>query len=164
MRPQKKELMELIATILLIAVFLLVVVRAVARVGNAKRRSNKPAVSSVPRSGVAASGASAASGVGTAVSSVQQSGIPKGELWKKLQEDGKALKMKRDPFTGISFVPLQKNETLSGILWSKEHPLAIINEAIVKVGDKIGVSTVMDIRQDSVIISDGVKETELRLE
>lgn len=52
----------------------------------------------------------------------------------------------------------------SGILWSQEHPLAIINEAIVKVGDKVGVNTVMDMKQDRVILNDGVKETELRLE
>lgn len=160
MRPQKKELMELAATVFLIIVLILVVVRAAARVGNAKRpRSSRPAQvvkqakPQVRKSGTLGTAAPQGGTLGTAA-----------DLWKKLQEDGKALKMKRDPFTGISFVPLQKSETLSGILWSKEHPMAIIDEAIVKVGDKIGVNTVTHIKQDSVILNDGVKETQLRLE
>lgn len=149
-RLQKKELMELAATSFLIIVFLFVVVRAVARVGNAKRlRGNKP---------------TGAVSVGSDRAQFTKPAVDKGDLWKKLQEDGKKLNMKRDPFTGISFVPVEKGEVLSGILWSQEHPLAIINEAIVKIGDKVGASTVTDIRQDRVILNDGVKETELLLE
>jgi hypothetical protein len=147
MRLQKKELMELVATSFLIIVLLFVVVRAVARVENAKRS----------RSGKAA-------GVVTTGSKPAKPAEPAQPTKQAQPVSGDDLKMKRDPFTGISFVTVEKAETLSGILWSQEHPLAIINEAIVKIGDKVGASIVTDIRQDRVILSDGAKETELRLE
>jgi len=52
---------------------------------------------------------------------------------------------------------------LSGILWDKENPKAIINEAIVGIGDKVGGSIVKDITKDKVILNDGANDFELRL-
>ena len=53
--------------------------------------------------------------------------------------------------------------TINGILWDKKNPLAIINEEIVKVGDKIDSNTVVGIEQDRVILNDGSKDIELLL-
>jgi len=53
--------------------------------------------------------------------------------------------------------------TINGILWDKKNPLAIINEEIVKVGDKVDGNTVVGIEQDRVILNDGSKDIELLL-
>jgi len=53
--------------------------------------------------------------------------------------------------------------TINGVLWDKKNPLAIINERIVKIGDKIDGNTVVGIEQDRVILNDGSKDIELLL-
>lgn len=52
---------------------------------------------------------------------------------------------------------------LSGIFLDKEKPQAIINQAIVTAGDRIGGNVVKEIREDCVILSDGSRDFELRL-
>jgi len=51
---------------------------------------------------------------------------------------------------------------LQGIIWDKENPTAIIGDNIVGIGDKIDSKTVVDIKQDHVILNDGTKDIELR--
>ncbi|MDP3731698.1 MAG: hypothetical protein Q8R31_01530 [Candidatus Omnitrophota bacterium] len=70
----------------------------------------------------------------------------------------------RNPFS-ISGAPIRRLGalTINGILWDKKNPLAIINEEIVKVGDKIDGNTVVGIKQDRVILNDGSKDTEFLL-
>lgn len=53
---------------------------------------------------------------------------------------------------------------LSGILWDAQAPKAIISGNIVAVGDKVGGNTVVEIKQDRVILSDGAAYIELKLE
>ena len=43
------------------------------------------------------------------------------------------------------------------------HPRAIINNAIVGVGDTISGSTVVDIKKDRVIFNDGTEYFEVRI-
>lgn len=68
----------------------------------------------------------------------------------------------RSPFT------LQKTSSgalkgliLGGIMWDKEKPLVIINDTIVKIGDKVSGNIVVDIKQDKVILNDGTRDFEL---
>jgi len=70
----------------------------------------------------------------------------------------------RNPFL-ISGAPIRRfgGFTINGILWDKKNPLAIINERIVKIGDKIDGNTVVNIKQDRVILNDGSKDIELLL-
>jgi hypothetical protein len=70
----------------------------------------------------------------------------------------------RNPFS-ISGAPIRRfgGLTINGILWDKKNPLAIINERIVKIGDKIDGNTVVGIEQDRVILNDGSKDIELLL-
>ena len=70
----------------------------------------------------------------------------------------------RNPFS-ISGAPIRRfgRLTINGILWDKKNPLAIINEKIVKIGDKIDGNTVVDIEQDRAILNDGSKNIELLL-
>jgi len=70
----------------------------------------------------------------------------------------------RDPFS-TSPAPIKGygGPTLEGIIWDKENPMAVINDNIVKIGDKVSGNTVVDIKQDKVILNDGTKDFELRL-
>ena len=52
---------------------------------------------------------------------------------------------------------------LTGIIWNEDNPKAIINDEIVAIGDKIDGKTVIDIKQDRIILNDGTKEFDLRL-
>lgn len=53
---------------------------------------------------------------------------------------------------------------LNGILWDKENPRAIINNKNVRIGDKAGVYTVEEISEDKVVLTDGIRRLELRVE
>lgn len=71
----------------------------------------------------------------------------------------------RNPFT------LQKTSSkafkgliLDGIIWDKEKPMALINGEIVKIGDSVSANLVVDIKQDRVILNDGAKDFELKLD
>ena len=69
---------------------------------------------------------------------------------------------KRNPFVPVG-VPASSNLILSGIIWNKEKPKAVIGDALVSKGDKISGNTVLDIQQDRVILTDGAKDFELKL-
>ncbi len=56
-----------------------------------------------------------------------------------------------------------KNLLLNGILWDKEKPMAIINDTTVSIGDKIDGNTIIDIKEDRVILNDGTGNIELKL-
>jgi len=70
----------------------------------------------------------------------------------------------RDPFSASS-TPIKGygGPTLDGIMWDKKNPMAIINNNIVKIGDTVSGNTVVDIKQDKVILNDGSKDIELLL-
>lgn len=53
--------------------------------------------------------------------------------------------------------------TLNGIMWDEKKPLAIINNDVVGIGDKVGESRIVGITKESVILNDGTRNFELRL-
>jgi hypothetical protein len=57
--------------------------------------------------------------------------------------------------------PLSLN--LSGIFWDEQAPQAIINEKIVGIGDRVRGITVVEIKDDRVILNDGEKNIELKM-
>ena len=73
---------------------------------------------------------------------------------------------KRSPF--VSGLPTSTTTTmkltLNGIIWDKTNPKAIIGDAIVVKGDTVGANKVVDIQPDKVILNDGTKDFELKLE
>ncbi len=71
----------------------------------------------------------------------------------------------RCPFSGKVYTDLETGAEirLLGIVWDVEAPVAMINDSIVKAGDKIGKYTVKEIRQDKVIVTDGITAFELSL-
>lgn len=70
---------------------------------------------------------------------------------------------KRSPFvpTGTSTA---SRLVVSGIIWSKDKPKAMIGDTMVGRGDKVGSNTVVEIKTDKVILNDGTKDFELKLE
>lgn len=75
-------------------------------------------------------------------------------LYKAVEKKGEGIKAKRNPF---SEAERKKEEALtsglilSGIVWDKNKPKAVINGRIVKVGDVVGGKTVTKIEKDRVI-------------
>ncbi len=88
-------------------------------------------------------------------------------LYNVLEEEAKSMELKRDPFTTapiISEKNMQSGFTLTGILWDKVKPMAIIDGDVVKKGGRVGNKVVVDIKKDRVILSDGQDLFEVRLE
>jgi len=88
-------------------------------------------------------------------------------IFRKLQEETINLKVRRDPFVAGPAEQVEEVSvsglTLSAIIWDKDNPIAIINEKISKIGDKIGTNKIVEIKQDRVILNDGTKDFELKL-
>ena len=71
----------------------------------------------------------------------------------------------RDPFTPGDISAIKISElTLNGIIWDRVEPHAIINNEIVRIGDKVSNYTIVDITHNKVVINDGFNNFELRLE
>ncbi len=76
----------------------------------------------------------------------------------------------RDPFgeeggRPASPSPAATEETpflLQGVIWSSDHPQALINGKVVRPGDTINDAEVLDIRKDGVKMRDKDKEFYLR--
>lgn len=70
----------------------------------------------------------------------------------------------RNPFVrGERGAMVVSGLNLDGIVWDEKSPYAIINDKIVEVGDRIAGKKVIEIKVDSVILSDGTREYELKL-
>lgn len=88
-------------------------------------------------------------------------------LYNLLEQEAGSFELKRDPFTAapiISEENIQSGFALTGIVWDKIRPLAIIDSEVVKKGDRIADKTVVDIKRNSVILSDGQEFIEIKLE
>ncbi len=87
--------------------------------------------------------------------------------YKKLEEKSINLIPTRDPFSNLPANTQDRSPSdilsLSGILWDKDKPMAIIDGGIVKKGARVGNKTVVDIQRDRVILSDGQIVTEIKL-
>jgi len=101
--------------------------------------------------------------VSVSVSAPQGPGMSKGIISTERRAKRSRFKeWKRSPFAPSGTVSTEL--VLSGIIWSKTKPKAMIGDAIVVKGDRIGENTVIDIKADRVILNDGTKETILKLE
>lgn len=74
----------------------------------------------------------------------------------------------RCPFSGRIYAPPSGSPKnidlkLTGILWEENKASALINNGIFKEGDAIGSYILVKIKKNSVIVSDGNKEIELKL-
>lgn len=78
-------------------------------------------------------------------------------IQKKIQEEIQEKIQEKPP------VPESLKLTLNGIMWNEKTPRVFINNTILSKGDKIGKNTIVDIKQNSVILNDGTKDFEIRL-
>jgi hypothetical protein len=93
----------------------------------------------------------------------QELGMPKGIIsTERRARRSQFREWKRSPFAPSGTVSTEL--VLNGIIWNKARPKAMIGDAIVMKGDRVGENTVVDIKADRVILSDGAKETVLKLE
>jgi hypothetical protein len=87
-------------------------------------------------------------------------------LYALLEQQSNSIELRRDPFTAAAIISeksLHSEISLTGILWDKLKPLAIIDGNVVKKGQRVGNKTIMDIKRDRVILSDGQILSEIRL-
>lgn len=147
---QKKDSIQLGVTAVLLVVLIFAVSNA------AKKASQRKTKQSAPQAVVL-----------TGVSVDQAIKIDSRGLYNALEQQAKLIDLKRDPFTAAPITSekaLQSGVDLTGILWDKDKPLAIIDGEIVKVGSTIAGKTIMEIKKNSVILSDGKVLTELKLQ
>ena len=136
---------KLLKTVWPILIIILVLIWARALKGTGSRR---PSEQSKDTSVVALPG-----GTGIGPAAFDASSQPK----KSSYED-----WGKNPFVFSSGV--SQNFILEGILWDINKPAAIISGEIVGKGDPVGSYVVVDVQQDRVILNDGEKDIELRLE
>ncbi|HLD82840.1 MAG TPA: hypothetical protein VI976_02705 [Candidatus Omnitrophota bacterium] len=76
------------------------------------------------------------------------------------------LQWVRDPFSGkiYSHQGLGVDLSLSGILWDAKRPQALINDRICNIGDVINGCKVLEIQKNKVILNDGSKQIELKID
>jgi len=151
---QKKEIIESGVTGILILILIFAVIRAVKKAGEARGSKDKQTASTVFVK------------EGPAEEKHFQGETISGSNFEKLREEGRDLELKTDPFSGAPILPekaLSSGIYLNGILWDETSPLAIINDEVVKIGDRVGEYAVVKIKKDSVILSNGSSELELRL-
>jgi len=88
-------------------------------------------------------------------------------LYNVLEQEAKSIELRRDPFTSLPILSeksIQSGFVLTGILWDKIKPLAIIDGEVVKKGNRVGNKVVVDIKRDRVVLSDGQELFEIKLE
>lgn len=88
------------------------------------------------------------------------------ELEKTLKDNRPPMEWVRDPFH-FPQKQIKKADvadlTLTGIIYDKESPMAVINDVIIHEGDMIGGAVVKEIRSDSVVLEKAGRSYTLEL-
>lgn len=92
----------------------------------------------------------------------QPSAVSEGSVQRRAKRS-KYTSWNRSPFVESGASGSSSVLVLNGIINSGRGLKASIGDQFVKKGDKIGNNTVIDIKKDSVILSDGTKTIELKL-
>jgi len=151
MSDKEKKQLALTGGLILVMVFFMVNM-----VNDLGKRGKKRAERQAQKKEAAVNPAKAADSSGS-VSKVSS------EKLFNLENISRASAIKRDPFMPVSTRGGQIRFT--GVIWDSQEPQAIINDVFVKVGGNIGDGvTVVEIRKNSVILSDGSENIELFLE
>lgn len=77
------------------------------------------------------------------------------------------LQWGEDPFSGKVYLKLTEDKeaefVVSGIVWDENRPTAIINNKVCETGSRVGGYTVVAIKQDRLVLSDGFQVFEKRI-
>jgi hypothetical protein len=141
----EKKKIEIAVTVLLVVIFVFALVNSI-KVAARKKKPGTP--------------------IAANVSAPTQAGKPAKAIMPVAGQYAEEAEWGRDPFSGRLYLSEKKASALRlvGIIWDKNQPLAMINERILKAGDTIQGKQIIRINPDSVIIDDGSKETELKLQ
>lgn len=145
MNLNKKDTTQLIVTISLVFVLILLLIN----VGTRKKTKKIVSPKASPQS-----------------SAESPKELRKPIEYTQLKEESQRLTSNRDPFskkTSEHSVSASRDLSLSGIVWDKQNPTAIINDTIVKIGEEISGSTVVDIKEGYVVLNDGKENFVLKL-
>ncbi len=86
---------------------------------------------------------------------------------KRTQPDTGELQWGEDPFSGKVYLKLAEDKEddfiVSGIVWDKDKPTAIVNNKVCETGSRVGGYTVVAIKEDRVVLSDGFQVFEKRI-
>ncbi len=151
--PVKKQKIEFIITAIMIAVLVFILINAFKGKKQTRRSGKGSSVSSTylkPQR---------RAGIKKRPAKIRDTG-----LYRRLKEETEQIMLIRDPFIRGPISSSEGELSLTGILWDKDNPLAIINENIVKIGDEVGKNKVVAIEQGGVILNDGTKDFRLNLE
>lgn len=158
----KKDLIKLIITGILVVVLLLLIINSRSAVNKAQELRKKTL--NAPELTLIQEGESDQQNATLAAQQASQVGK---FTYKKLEEHAKGLIAVRDPFSNIPMTSRSEAASnalaLSGIVWDKLKPLAVINDNVVKVGDKVGSSVLVEIRQDRIVLREGSITREIKL-
>lgn len=83
---------------------------------------------------------------------------------KRRAQRSKFKMWKRNPFASGLTTATMSELTLNGIIWNKTKPKAMIGDVIVTKGDTVGTNKVVDILPNKVILNDGTKDFDLKIE
>jgi len=157
---EKRKLIQLIITGILVIILIFMVNNARKRVSEAKRLRTKHKVTVMKDGEVAQAPAFEDGGfVGRKIYA------GKG-LYRGLEDECRDMGLKRDPFYAGAIDTTTGAMTglrLTGILWDDIDPLAIIDDNPVGAGTMIDKYTVLKIEKDKVILTDGTKNYTLTL-
>jgi len=157
---EKKKLIQLIITGILIIILIFMGNNARKRVREAKRLRIKHKVTVVKDGEVSEAPAFEDGGpLGT------RAYTGKG-FYRRLEDEFRDLRLTRDPFYAGAIDTATGAMTdlrLTGILWDDVAPLAIIDNNPVGEGTMIGKYTVLKIEKDKAILTDGTKTYTLTL-
>jgi len=153
-----KDIIELIATIVLICILILVIISAVGK--TKKRRYSTPKPITVALKKPAA----------VTIKKTPEEGYRQDDSasFRRLERETRDMQFSRDPFlpsrisipTGVFYSDFR----LTGIFWDDKTPSAIINGMVVRIGDEVGGNKIVGITPDSVILNDGLSDFSLKLE
>ena len=104
--------------------------------------------------------------------SKQKTNAPSGDI--EASSSGQKIKQKkragykdwgRDPFM-VTQTPVSISSALAldGIVYDEKDSYVLINNQLLHIGDEVNGNRVVDIQQDRVILNDGNKDIELKLE
>jgi hypothetical protein len=141
-----KKQKQLVFTLILVAVFILALANSI---GKIKKRHPRAPAAPPP-------------------AAIPQAPRPDAAAAKTLPPSEKT-EWGRDPFSGKEYKgAAQKQEEeqalkLSGVLWSKASPAAIINNKVCKTGDQIAGYVIQEIKEDRVVLDNGAHTMELKV-
>jgi len=150
----EKDKKNLIITGVLIVVLIFMIANAAGRIRKSKMRMAREKSTTAAKKSQDKITAELPEG---AIIEVSKARLPAANLFSRLDRESDNLSLKRDPFSmrtiSVEEQIASQGARLSGILWDKKSPQAVINDEIVKVGDKIDDYTINAIEKDRVILS-----------